>query len=78
MNNQENKTPLVLATYCYEETHYHGNSCIKKRLIGAGLQFQRINPCHHGGKHGSVQADMMLMKEISTSEFTLLARVSLL
>lgn len=31
-----------------------------KHLVGAGLQFSSLVHYHHGGKHGSVQADMVL------------------
>ena len=33
-------------------------------LLGAGLQIQRFRGYHHGGTHGSVQADMALEKEL--------------
>ena len=37
---------------------------MRKHLIGAGLQFRGLVHCHHGGKHGSVQAGMVLEKEL--------------
>ena len=45
--------------------HGHGNSYKRKHLIGAGLQVRRslVHHCH-GGKPGSVQADMVLEKEL--------------
>jgi hypothetical protein len=47
-----------------EETHVHGNSYKGKHLIEAGLQFRGlVYPCH-GRKHGSMQADMVLEKEL--------------
>lgn len=44
--------------------HDQGNSDKGKHLVGAGLH------CHHGGKHGSMQIDMVLEKESSTSGST--------
>ena len=38
-----------------------------KHLVGAGLQFSSLVHYHHGGKHGSVQADMVLEELRSTS-----------
>jgi len=34
-----------------------------KHLIVAGLQFRGSIHCHHGGKHDSMQADVVLEKE---------------
>jgi hypothetical protein len=36
---------------------------IRKHFIGAGLQFRGSVPYCHGGKHGSMQAGMVLEKE---------------
>ena len=44
--------------------HDHGNSSKGKHFIGAGLQDQRFIRYPHGRKHGSVQADMGLAKEL--------------
>ena len=33
-------------------------------LIGTGFQFRDLVHYHHGGKHGSMQADMVLEKEL--------------
>jgi hypothetical protein len=35
-----------------------------KHFIGAGLQFRGLVRYHHGGKHGRIQADMALEKEL--------------
>ena len=35
-----------------------------KHSVGSGLQFERFFHYHHGGKHGSLQADMVLEKEL--------------
>jgi hypothetical protein len=44
----------------------HGNSYKGKYLIGAGSQFRgSVHYHHHGRKHGNVQADMVLKKELS-------------
>ena len=41
-----------------------GGSVLHPLLPGpAGLQFRGLVYYHHGGKHGSVQADMVLEKE---------------
>ena len=45
----------------------HGNSYKGKHLIGAGLQFRGSVHCHHGGKHGSMQADVVLEKELEVT-----------
>jgi hypothetical protein len=37
-----------------------GNSNKRKNLIGTGLELRGLVHCHYGGKHGSVQADMVL------------------
>jgi hypothetical protein len=42
----------------------HINSYKGKHLIGAGLQFQIFVHYHHGGKHGNLQANMVLEKEL--------------
>jgi hypothetical protein len=31
-----------------------------KHLIGAGFPFRGLVYCHNGGKHGSMQADLVL------------------
>jgi hypothetical protein len=42
-----------------------------KHFIGTGLQFRVLAHCCHGGKHGSMQAAMVLEKELcSTSGST--------
>jgi hypothetical protein len=44
--------------------HDHGNSYKGKHLIGAGLQFRGSVHYHQGRKHGSIQAGMVLEKEL--------------
>jgi len=44
--------------------HYQGNSYKEKYLIGSGLQFRCLVHYHHGRKQGSVQADVVLEKEM--------------
>ena len=45
--------------------HYDcGNSYKGKHFIGAGLQFRRLVHCHHERKHGAIQAEMVLEKEL--------------
>jgi hypothetical protein len=48
--------------------HDQGNSYKRQHLIGAGLQFQRLNPLSSWGKHNSMQADIMLEKEPGGSQ----------
>lgn len=42
--------------------HHDYRAALKKENTGAGLQGLRIIPLSSGGKHGSVQADMVLEK----------------
>ena len=52
--------------------HSHGFHCCEELpllttislIIGVGFQFKGIVYCHHGGKHGSMQAGMLLEKEL--------------
>ena len=45
--------------------HYdHVNSYKRKHLIGVGLQVQRFSPLLHGRKHGVMQTDMVLKKDL--------------
>ena len=43
------------------------NSYKWKHLIGDGLQFRALVHYHYGGKHGTMQTDMVLEKELYTS-----------
>jgi hypothetical protein len=44
--------------------HVHSNSYKGKHLTRAGLQFRGLVPYQYGRKHGSMQADMVLEKEL--------------
>ena len=55
-------TDLVRSSIAVKRYHDHGNSYKEKHLIGAVLQFRGSVHYHHGGKHGSMQADMVLEK----------------
>ena len=45
--------------------HYdHSTSYKGKHFIGAVLQFRGLVDYFHGGKHGSIQTDVMLEKEL--------------
>ena len=44
--------------------HGHDNSYKGKYLIGADLRFRGLVHYHHGGKHSSMQAHMVLEKEL--------------
>lgn len=50
---------LVMLSIPVKGLHDQGNS-YKGHLIRAGLLFQRFIQYHHGGKHGSAQAGMVL------------------
>ena len=54
----------------------HGNSYKGKHLTGTGLQFRGLIHYHHGRKHGSMQADMVLEKEPRGLTFGLARRAS--
>jgi hypothetical protein len=49
--------------------HDHSNFYKGKYLLGTGLQFRGLVQYYHGGKHGSMWADIMLEEgaESSTS-----------
>ena len=50
--------------------HDQGNPYKGKQLIGTGLYYQRfIVHYHYGRKHGSVQADMVIEKELTVLHF---------
>ena len=42
----------------------YSNSYKGWHLIGAGVQFRGLVHCHHGGKHGGMQADMVLERKL--------------
>ena len=44
--------------------HDQGKSYKKQHLIGAGLQVQRFSPLSSRQEHGSIQADVVLEKEL--------------
>jgi hypothetical protein len=44
--------------------HDHSNSFKEKHLIGADLPFRGLDHYHHGGKHGGLQAEVDLEKEL--------------
>lgn len=41
-----------------------GYSYKGRHLIRIGLQFSGLVQCHHGGKHGDIQADMVLKRQV--------------
>lgn len=47
----------VRITIAMKKHHDHGNSDNRKHLFGAGLQLAHY---HHSGRHGVMQADMVL------------------
>ena len=47
-----------------KRSHDQGNSYKGKHLTGAALQFRGSVHYHHDGKYGSMQADMVLEKEL--------------
>ena len=44
--------------------HEHSNFYKGKNLIEAGVQFRDLIHYHCGGKHGAMQADVVLEKEM--------------
>jgi hypothetical protein len=44
--------------------HDHTNSYKGQHFIETGLQFRGSVHYHHGGKHGSIQAGMVLEEEL--------------
>ena len=55
---------LVRVSTAVKRHHGHGNSYKRKHLIGAGLQFTGLAQYHPDGKHGSLQADMLLERQL--------------
>ena len=55
---------LVRIFIAVKRHHDQGNSYKEKHLTGAGLLFRDFILCHYGGKHGSIQVDMVLEKEL--------------
>ena len=49
---------VIRVSIAVKRHHNQGNSYKGQHLIGAGLQY------HHGGKHGIVQANVVLEKEL--------------
>ena len=47
-----------------KRNHNHSNSYKGEHFAGAGLQFGGLVHCRHGRKHGSLQVDMVLEKEL--------------
>lgn len=69
----------IIKHYClrilFAVKRHHGNgNSYKGHLIGVGLQFRGLIHYLHGGKHDSVQADMVLDKELGVSTFSLAGR----
>lgn len=55
---------LVRVSIAVERPHDQGNSYNGEHLIGGGFRFWGSVHCHHGRKHGSIQADMVLEEMI--------------
>lgn len=47
--------PIAVKRHCE-----HHNSYEEKPLVGVGLHFRGLVHYYHGGKHGGMQADMVL------------------
>jgi len=56
---------LVRVFIAVKRHHDHCNSYKGKHLIVAGLQCRDLVHFCHGGKHGGMQADMVLRKELT-------------
>ena len=55
---------IVRVSTAVKRHHHRSNPYKGKHLIGAGLQFRGLVHYHHDRKHGSVQAGMVLEKEL--------------
>ena len=55
---------LVRVSIAVKRHHDHGNFYNGKHLTGAGLQLRGLGHHRHGGKHGGIQADMVLEEEL--------------
>ena len=55
---------LVRDSVAVKRHHDPNNSYKGKHLIKAGLKFRGLVHYHHGRKHGSMQADTVLEKEL--------------
>ena len=55
---------LTRVSVTVKRQHYHSNFYKGKYLAGADFQFQRFIHYHHGENPGSLQADMLLEKEL--------------
>jgi hypothetical protein len=55
---------LSLHFIAVKRHHDYGITYKQSHFTGAGLQFRDSVHCHHGGKHGGMQADMVLEKEL--------------
>ena len=53
---------LVRVFIAVKRHHDYRSSYKGKYLIEADLQFRRLVYYHHGGKHGSLQSDIVLEK----------------
>ena len=51
---------LIGLSIAMKKHHDRSNSHKGKHSTGAGFQFRSEDHCHHSGKHGSMQADMVL------------------
>lgn len=61
--NLEKQSILVRVLFLWRETMAHCNSYRGKHLIGADSLFRGLVHYRHGGKHGSIQANVVLEKE---------------
>lgn len=57
------QTVLVKVSIVVKRHNGHRKSHKEKRVIGADSQFQGFSHYYHGGKLGSVQADIVLEKD---------------
>jgi hypothetical protein len=51
---------LVRISVAVKRHRDHSNSYRENDLMTAALQFRGLVHCHHGGKHGSAEADIVL------------------
>jgi hypothetical protein len=59
-----NRTVLIRVSIAVKRHLHHSSSCKERHLIRTGLQFRGLVHCCYRGKHGGMQADMILEKEL--------------
>lgn len=61
-----NLVVLVKSSIAMKRHYDYGSCYVRKHFIGAWLAFRGLVHCHHGGKHNSLQVDMVRVVESYT------------